>query len=59
MFPTSAQRADFRLLWLCLILGITSWTGLCRLLRGEALKLRELEYVQAASGLRRVAGCAS
>ncbi len=47
-FPTSAQRADFRLLWLCIILGITSWTGLCRLLRGEALKLRELEYVQAA-----------
>lgn len=48
MFPTSAQRADFRLLWLCIILGITSWTGLCRLLRGEALKLRELDYVQAA-----------
>lgn len=33
---------------LCLIMGITSWTGLCRLLRGETLKLRELEYVQAA-----------
>ncbi len=48
MFPTAVQRADFRLLWLCIILGITSWTGLCRLLRGEALKLRELEYVQAA-----------
>jgi peptide/nickel transport system permease protein len=48
LFPTSAERADFRLLFLCLILGITSWTGLCRLLRGEALKLRELEYVQAA-----------
>ncbi len=48
LFPTAAQRADFRLLWLCIILGVTSWTGLCRLLRGEALKLRELEYVQAA-----------
>jgi len=48
LFQTSAERADFRLLFLCLILGITSWTGLCRLLRGEALKLRELEYVQAA-----------
>ena len=48
LFPTSAQRADFRLLWLCIILGVTSWTGLCRLLRGEAFKLRELEYVQAA-----------
>jgi peptide/nickel transport system permease protein len=29
-------------------MGITSWTGLCRLIRGETLKLRELEYVNAA-----------
>ena len=50
-FATSAERADARLLALCAILGITSWTGLCRLLRGEALKLRELEYVQAAQAL--------
>lgn len=49
MFETMAERADMRLLFLCLILGITSWTGLCRLLRGETLKLRELEYVQAAN----------
>jgi peptide/nickel transport system permease protein len=47
-FSTAAERADLRLLALCLILGITSWTGLCRLLRGETLKLRELEYIQAA-----------
>jgi peptide/nickel transport system permease protein len=47
-FATAAARADIRLLCLCLIMGITSWTGLCRLLRGEALKLRELEYIQAA-----------
>ena len=48
MFPTSAQRADLRLFLLCMILGLTGWSGLCRLLRAEALKLRELEYVQAA-----------
>jgi peptide/nickel transport system permease protein len=47
-FPTAAERADFRLLVLCAILGLTSWTGLARLLRGEALKLSQLEYVQAA-----------
>ncbi len=47
-FEVTIERADFRLLCLCLILGITSWTGLCRLLRGEALKLREMEYIQAA-----------
>lgn len=43
-----AQRADMRLLVLCIILGITSWTGLCRMLRGETMKLREMDYVQAA-----------
>jgi len=47
-FPTATQRADFRLLVLCAILGLTSWTGLARLLRGEALKLSQLEYIQAA-----------
>lgn len=47
-FSSAAERADLRLLFLCLILGVTSWTGLCRLLRGETLKLRELEYIQAA-----------
>ena len=48
LFPTAAQRADLRLLFLCIILGLTSWTGLARLLRGESLKLSELEYIQAA-----------
>ncbi|HUQ75972.1 MAG TPA: ABC transporter permease, partial [Burkholderiales bacterium] len=47
-FETATQRADFRLLVLCGILGLTSWTGLARLLRGEALKLSQLEYIQAA-----------
>ena len=47
-FTTIAERADMRLLALCIILGMTSWTGLCRILRAETLKLREAEYVQAA-----------
>lgn len=48
MFDTVAARADLRLFLLCMILGLTGWAGLCRLLRAETLKLRELEYVQAA-----------
>ncbi len=48
LFDTVAARADARLFFLCAILGVTSWTGLCRLLRGEALKLREMDYIQAA-----------
>lgn len=47
-FETGLERADARLFFLCLILGITSFTGLCRLVRGETLKLRELEYIQSA-----------
>lgn len=47
-FTNLAARADLRLLFLCLILGVTSWTGLCRLLRGEALKLREIDYIEAS-----------
>lgn len=48
LFDTAARRSDIRLLALCLILGVTSWTGLARLLRGESLKLRTLDYVEAA-----------
>jgi peptide/nickel transport system permease protein len=29
-------------------LGLTGWVGLCRLLRGEVLKLRASDYIQAA-----------
>ncbi|MEY3880978.1 MAG: hypothetical protein RIQ94_1774 [Pseudomonadota bacterium] len=50
-FTSVVVRSDTRLLFLCLILGVTSWTGLCRLLRAETLKLREMEYVQAAYAL--------
>ncbi|MEN9880076.1 MAG: hypothetical protein RIQ55_722 [Pseudomonadota bacterium] len=47
-FATAVERGDVRLLSLCIILGMTSWTGIARLLRGESLKMREYEYVQAA-----------
>ena len=35
----------------CIALGVTSWVGLCRVSRGETLKLRELDYVQSARAL--------
>ncbi|MBW8830840.1 MAG: ABC transporter permease [Burkholderiales bacterium] len=49
LFETGAERSDLKLFLLCAILGLTGWAGLCRLLRAETMKLRELEYVQAAS----------
>jgi peptide/nickel transport system permease protein len=48
-FETVYDHSDMRLLALCAVLGITSWTTLCRLLRGETLKLREMDYILAAT----------
>ena len=47
-YASSLERSDLKLLLLCVILALTSWTGLCRLIRAETLKLSELEFVQAA-----------
>ena len=41
--------------FLAIYLGLFSWTGLSRLVRGEFLKLREMEFVDAA----RVAGASN
>jgi peptide/nickel transport system permease protein len=38
-------------LQVCLALGVTSWVGFARVIRGETLKLRELDYVAAARAL--------
>jgi peptide/nickel transport system permease protein len=47
-YETGVERAEFRLFLLCLILGVTGWATLCRLLRAETLKLTTLDFVQAA-----------
>ncbi len=49
LFETGAERSDVRLFMLCVILGLTGWATLCRLLRAETMKLAQLEYVQAAT----------
>jgi peptide/nickel transport system permease protein len=35
----------------CIALAVTSWVSFCRVSRAETLKLRELDYVQAARAL--------
>ncbi|MFT7823403.1 MAG: ABC transporter permease [Sulfurimonas sp.] len=47
-FESTMERSDMRLLFLILILGITSWTGLCRMIRAETLKISRVEFVTAA-----------
>ena len=48
LFAGYANRVELRLVMLCFILGVTSWPGLCRLLRAEVMKIRELSYISAA-----------
>ncbi len=38
-----------------IVIGLTSWMGVARLVRGEYLKIRELQYVEAA----RAIGCSN
>ena len=47
-FDTGLERADLKMFLLCVILGLTGWATLCRLVRAETLKLRDLEFMQAA-----------
>ncbi len=51
IYMSVVARADLRLLALCMIIGITSWTTLCRYVRAETLKLREMDFVAAATAL--------
>lgn len=51
-FSSSIKQADIRLLLLCIILGLTSWSGLCRLIRAETLKIKSLDYVMAAKTMK-------
>ena len=47
-FEVGLEKADAKFVALCFILGVTSWSTLCRLIRAETLKISQLEYVQAA-----------
>ncbi len=47
-FQSTLERSDLRLLFLVVILGVTSWTGLCRLLRAETLKISQIDFVKAS-----------
>ncbi|HEY3782271.1 MAG TPA: ABC transporter permease [Fimbriimonadaceae bacterium] len=36
---------------ICFALGVTSWVGLCRLIRGETMRQKERDYVRSAKAL--------
>jgi peptide/nickel transport system permease protein len=39
------------LVYVMVIIGLTSWTGIARFTRAEFLKIREMEYIEAAKAL--------
>ncbi|MFN2288025.1 MAG: ABC transporter permease [Chromatocurvus sp.] len=47
-FEVGLEKADAKFVALAFILGVTSWSTLCRLIRAETLKISQLDYVQAA-----------
>ncbi len=47
-FIEPERRSVFHIM---IVIGVTGWTGVARLVRGEFLKLTELDFVQAARAL--------
>ncbi len=50
-YQTSLERADLKLFLLAVIIGMTGWSTLARLLRAETMKISTLDYVRAAKAL--------
>ncbi len=54
-FIVPGHSADFRLdktlFPVYVALGATFWIGPCRVIRGETMKIKELEYIQAATAI--------
>ena len=46
-----SDHVSLGLFMIVIIIGLTSWVTLCRLVRAEVMKVRELDYVQAARSL--------
>lgn len=51
LYETGLERADLRLFWLSVIIGVTGWASLARLLRAETMKVAAMEYVMAARAM--------
>jgi peptide/nickel transport system permease protein len=48
---TIAAIAKPSLFLVMAVIGLTSWTGIARFMRGEMLKVRQLDFIQAARAL--------
>ncbi len=48
---TIAAIAKPSIFLVMVVIGLTSWTGIARFMRGEMLKVRQLDYIQSARAL--------
>ncbi|KHD34864.1 peptide ABC transporter permease [Clostridium acetobutylicum] len=51
LFSDLKIKSQFKVPFLMFIIGILSWPGLCRIVRGQILTLREQEFMLAANAL--------
>jgi peptide/nickel transport system permease protein len=51
VYMFTGSKVDGTLIPVYFALGATFWIGPCRVVRGEVFKIRELEYVQAATAI--------
>ncbi len=50
-FDNPQERPGLALVPVYAAFGLTFWIGTCRVVRGEVMKIKELEYVQAATAI--------
>lgn len=50
-FDNPQERPGLALVPVYAAFGLTFWIGTCRVIRGEVMKIKELEYVQAATAI--------
>lgn len=51
LFDNPREYPELQLVKLYAAMGLAFWIGTCRVIRGEVMKIKELEYVQAATAI--------
>jgi len=51
LFDNPREYPELQLVKLYTAMGLAFWIGTCRVIRGEVMKIKELEYVQAATAI--------
>lgn len=47
----AAMTKEYSIIYVMVIIGLTSWTGIARFTRAEFLRIRQMDYIQAAEAM--------